>query len=165
MSRGNDSSYGKINGSHETLRKVVSRNKILQDVMEKIESQKRAEVRDKQLGERINTFGRNGELKSELRNKGKIDRINLVTFNESSFEDEIIRNNYRAGFVENGNIILISMLDKLTPEQLEAYGRNDYLSGITPDEIPEKLKENVSYTTGYMMASILSDTKSKKGRM
>jgi len=80
------------------------------------------------------------------------------------FEKETEKNNFRAGFVENGNRIIMGNIDKFSPEQLEAFGKNDYESGVYLSEIPDIIKSNPSYTQGYIIASIMNGSKGKKGR-
>lgn len=148
---------------HDLTKSELEARKISQSLYDQMERKKYREQTEKKLGEFALKYGRDSSRIIALRNKGKEDRIKLITLDENTYDDQIDRNIYRAGFVENGNLILLGNLDKLTPKQLEEYGKNDFISGILPEEIPSQLKENVSYSQGYLMASILNDS-SKKGR-
>jgi len=119
---------------------------------------------EKRLAENEEKFGRDSYRIVELRTAGKEARIAAIPLDLTQFEKETDKNNFRAGFVENGNRIIMGYIEKLSFEQLEAYGKNDYESGIDLSEIPNVIKENPAYTQGYIMASIMGTSKGKKGR-
>ena len=144
-----------------------TRQEVSRFLVEEYETRLRNEEKNKKIEEQIKLYGRNGAIISEYRNKGKAARIAAIPFNANVFDNDIIRNNFRAGFVENGNRILIGMIDQFTPQQLELYGKNDYISGIQPDEIPNVLKTNNIYMTAYNTAkenSVVVEQSVKKGR-
>lgn len=141
-----------------------TRDGITQRILNSIDSEETQKKTDAKRAEAVKTFGNDSIRISDLRKKGMNDRIEAFPLDLTKYENEQDRNSYRAGFVENGNRILLGNLEKLTESELENYGRNDYISGIDLSEIPDNIKSNPSYTTGYMMASIMSDVNGKGGR-
>lgn len=142
----------------------TTRYDISQQQFTKIDSERTRKETEKRLAESEQKFGRDGERIAELRNAGKEARLACIPLDLTQFEKETDKNNFRAGFVENGNRIIMGNIDKFSPEQLEAFGKNDYESGVYLSEIPDIIKSNPSYTQGYIIASIMNGSKGKKGR-
>lgn len=140
------------------------RNWIAQRIFDNLDSEVYRKRTEEKLIEAYKQFGRDSERIVELRNAGKEARVAAIPLDLTQFESEQDKNIYRAGFVENGNRIIMGYIEKLSFEQLEAYGKNDYESGIDLSEIPNVIKENPAYTQGYIMASIMGTSKGKKGR-
>jgi len=151
-----EASQGKISST--------TRYDVSQQQFTKIDSEITRRKAEKRLFDQEQKFGRDSYRIVELRNAGKEARIASIPLNLEQFESEQDKNIYRAGFVENGNRLILGDIEKLSPEQLETYGKNDYESGIELSEIPDSIKLNPSYTQGYMMASIMDEQKRKKGR-
>lgn len=141
----------------------TTRSEVLQKRLTQIDSEMTRKKTAEKLTKYAEIFGRDGERIAELRNAGKEARISAIPLDLTQFEKETDKNIFRAGFVENGNRIIMGNIEKLSPEQLEAYGKNDYESGLDLSEIPDIIKNNPAYTQGYIMASIGS-TKGKKVR-
>ena len=142
----------------------TTRYDISQQQFTKIDSEITRRESEKRLLEQEQKFGRDSYRIVELRNAGKDARIAAQVLDLTQFEKETDKNNFRAGFVENGNRIIMGNIEKLSFDELEAYGKNDYESGLDLSEIPDIIKENPAYTQGYMMASIMGVSKGKKGR-
>ena len=141
-----------------------TRDGITQRILNSIDSEEKQKKTDGKRAEALKTFGNDSVRISELRKEGMTDRISIIPLDLTKYENEQDKNSYRAGFVENGNRILVGNLEKLSDEQLENYGRNDYISGVKLSEVPDNIKEKTSYSTGYMMASIMDNKKTKGGR-
>lgn len=109
-------------------------------------------------------YGRNGERISEVRGIGVQDRINAVPYDPNKYKDEHDKNNYYEGFFNMGNRAIQGQIEMLSDEQLQAIGKNDYVSGVKIESLHESVRANVSYTEGYMMASIFGTEKGKGSR-
>ena len=153
---GSDNHQGKIN--------KITRLDISQIRLGEIDSEINRKKKEEKLKENAKKYGRDSIRMAELRNAGKEARLAAIPLDLNQFMTEEDKNNYRFGFVEYGNRIILGNLDTLTPEQLETYGKNDYISEIDLRELPDAIKKNMSYIQGYMMALITRDNEGHKKR-
>lgn len=114
--------------------------------------------------EREKLFGRDSVNIVTKRQEGINDRINGIPYDDSKYDDEYDRNNYHEGFFVMGNRVLYGQIEKLSAEQLQKIGANDYISGVDLKTLPQPIKDNSSYAQGYLMASIMSESKGKSRR-
>ena len=103
-----------------------------------------------------------GEKISIIRAEAINDRINAIPYDYDKYEDEIDRNNYHEGFFVMGNRALYGQIEKLSDEQLQRIGANDYISGVNLETLPQSIKDNSSYAQGYLMSSIMSTSKGRR---
>lgn len=144
---------GKIN--RETRRRVSQNeiNGITSELYEK-ESQARRLEHEKE-------FGRNHERIVELINEGIQDRLSAIPYDSKKYENKQEQRSYEKGFFENGNIVLLGYLGKLTSNQIQEIAKNDYISGVDLNTLLKEIKDNMDYTQGYLMASIMCEPKGK----
>ena len=126
------------------------------------ESEKYKKASEEKQKEAEKKFGRNGEKISIIRAEAINDRINAIPYDYDKYEDEIDRNNYHEGFFVMGNRALYAQIEKLSDEQLQRIGANDYISGVNLETLPQSIKDNSSYAQGYLMSSIMSTSKGRR---
>ena len=129
-----------------------------------IESEKYRKATEAKLIEKEKLFGRNSERIGMIREQGINDRINAIPYDSNKYENELDKNNYHEGFFVMGNRAIHGRLESLSDEQLQKIGENDYISGVDLNELPDAIKNNVSYTQGTIMASIMGEYKGKGRR-
>lgn len=141
-----------------------TRRRISEIYANKIASEQVVRRSEERRTNRINQFGNNGERISEIRRGAVQDRLNAVPYNPNKYEDKYDQNNYYEGFFNMGNRALQGQIEQLSDEELQAIARNDYISGVDANSLHESVRNNVSYTEGYMMASIFGTEKGKGRR-
>lgn len=150
--------------AHTGNRTKVTRVEISEGVHREIDAEKRRKESEERMAEKANRMGTCKTRIATLIIKGSTDRINGVTYNPNVFEDKHDQEAYKEGFINHGNREILGKLGELTSEQLQKIGTNDYISGISPEEIPDKLKENESYALGQIMGPIYSNQNTETHR-
>ena len=143
---------------------VHSRREISNKIAISIQSQKVQEESDKNRALHEKLYGRDSNRISEIRRIGVNDRLNAVPYDPNKYVENHDINNYYEGFYNMGNRAIQGQIEMLSDEELQEIGRNDYVSGVKVESLPKLVRENVSYTEGYMMASIFGTEKGKGRR-
>ena len=131
---------------------VVKSNQISSDIYSK--------KTEKKLKEREEKMGRSKDI-PQLIKEGMNARFNAIPYDASKFEDSKKQAAYYEGFYIQGSRLIYANLDTLSEEQLKKIGENDYISGVKPEDTFPKIKENIAYTQGYIMASRFDNEKRK----
>lgn len=153
-------SENKMNGSNSGLNRKQVSKRIFEIFASELSDKKRAEAK----AERDRVFGTDTQSIAEKREEGIHDRINAIPYNNSKYDHGFDQKNYEEGFFTMGNRALLGRIEKLSDEELQKIGANDYTSGVVLETLSPKVKNNSSYTQGYLMASIMSESKGKSRR-
>lgn len=141
-----------------------TRKGVFDTVVNGISSEESQKAADERLKERVDKFGRNSARISEVRNIGIEDRLAAKAYDEHKYLDEYDQRNYHEGFFTMGNRAIHGNLEKLSDNELNAIGANDYVSGVDINSLPEAVRNNISYAQGYMMATIFGQDNKKSRR-
>lgn len=141
-----------------------NRQSISANVFKNIDSETRRKETEKRLGERVSKLGRSSQQIANLIIQGSSDRLQAIQYDSEKYENREEQAAYQEGFYEHGNRELLGKLNQLSKEQIELIGQNDYISEVDLNRLPKDIKNNESYTQGYIMASVLSSSKPKGKR-
>lgn len=160
MSFYEQSSTERINGNTST----TTRKAVFQTILKEIIVEENRKKTESRLAERANKIGRSSPRISNLIIQGSSDRIQAVPYDSNKYENIQDQEAYKEGFYEHGTREILGKLEELKKEQLELIGKNDYISEVDPNTLPQDIKNNDAYVQGYIMASIIGDSKPRGKR-